>query len=382
LTKRLDAVCERAHYVGIPAIQASVFKDGRQVFQTHAGSASEGSVFDVASVTKLAATTLCTAILHSRGIINLDDAISDFFPELESSHPGIQVKHLLAHSSGLPAWRPFFHRALGVEGAFPGPMTKEALGPCRAMTLEAVFETVPEAKPGKQRVYSDTGFILLGLVLEQVGANRLNHLARELVFEPAGLKDTRFLPLGEPLPSVEIVPTGNTRPRSPAPGQEGLFNVPPQEQRVDHGEVDDDNAYALGGVAGHAGLFSTAHDMARLGALILEELEGANRFGARESLLHFSQADRGPVGALRGLGFDFLAPQGSSAGERWGKGPLGGFGHLGFTGCALWVDRDRGLSAALLSNRVLPGREHVAPIRTLRPAFFDAVIEAAESGAL
>jgi CubicO group peptidase (beta-lactamase class C family) len=382
LSERLDAVCQSGHFSGIPAIQACVFKDSQLVYKSASGSAGPDSVFDVASITKMAATTLCAAVLHSRGLLDLQDDLSDFFPALESSHAGIQVRHLLAHSSGLPAWQPFFQRALEVEGAFPGPMSADALLEARELTVEAVMQSSPEAAPGAQRVYSDTGFILLGLVLEQIGANNLHALSQELVFEPAGLGQTQFLPLAQPIPSLALVATGSTRPRSPAPGQEGLFQVPPQVHRLDPGEVDDDNAYALGGVAGHAGLFSRADELARLGSLLLEELNGASRFGAGESLTRFVQANQGPKGPLRALGFDLISPVGSSTGDAWGKGPLGGFGHLGFTGCALWIDRDRGLSAALLSNRVLQGREHVEAIRSLRPAFFDGVIRSFEEGSL
>ena len=372
----LRAVCRQAHFQDIDAIQAAVHAESTPVFSEAFGAASTRSIFDVASVTKLAATTMVASVLHSRGSFSLSDSIATFLPDLRESHGGIQVHHLLAHSSGLPAWQPFFQSALAVSGAFPGPPTAEGMAEARSRCLRAVMQTKPLHRPGERRIYSDTGFILLGEILAVVGGSPLDRLAEELVFQPAGLKHTRYHRLGQPFTKERIIPTGTTRPRAPAPGQEGLFETLEQGPRLDPGEVDDDNAYALGGVAGHAGLFSTAEDLSRLGALILEEINGANRFEAGASLRRFIEADTGPSGPARGLGFDRVAPSGSSAGPRWGRGPRGGFGHLGFTGCALWIDADHALSAALLTNRVLHGREHTAAIKALRPAFFDGVVEA------
>lgn len=375
MPERLRAACNRAHFSGMDAIQASVHHQSTLVYSEAFGAASTESIFDVASVTKLAATTLIACVLHSRKALSLDDSISKYLPELHRSHSGITVHHLLAHSSGLPAWQPFFRDCLDIPGAFPGPPTAAGMKQSRHRCLQAVKSALPLSKPGHRRVYSDTGFILLGEVLQVIGGSSLELLAQELVFDPAQLQNTRFHRLGTPFNTQGIVPTGSTRPRAPAPGQEGLFPGLDQNPRRDPGEVDDDNAYALGGVAGHAGLFSTAADLSRLGALLLEELSGAERFGVGESLRLFSQPDLGPEGPARGLGFDRIAPVGSSVGPRWGQGPGGGFGHLGFTGCALWVDVTRGLSASLLTNRVLHGREHTEGIKSLRPEFFDGVIE-------
>jgi CubicO group peptidase (beta-lactamase class C family) len=372
LPNLLDAILENAHFEGIPAIQACAIRDGKILYNGESGSASATSIFDVASVTKMAATTLCACILNKRGLLKLDTPVAHFFPDLKKSHKGIQVRHLLAHSSGLPAWQPFFTAALCTSNR---PSYEDA----RALTIQAVNKALPEHAPGKKRIYSDTGFILLGLILEQVGTIPLNNLARELIFAPAGLENTQFFPLGYPLPERHIVPTGSTRPREPAPGQETLFKVPKQPNFLNPGRVDDDNAYALGGIAGHAGLFSTASDLASLGQTLIEDTQGANHLGAGDRLLHFLRPDHGPEGPLRGLGFDLIAPQGSSTGPRWGKGPKGGFGHLGFTGCALWLDLDRGLAAALLSNRVLPGRVNTNAVRALRPAFFDGLITELET---
>ena len=380
MSREMRAACEQAHFQDIDALQAAVFSDSRCVFSEAFGAADTSAIFDVASVTKMASTTLTACVLHARGLLNLESTVGHFIPSLKTSHAGIQVRHLLAHSSGLPAWKPFFQEALTIPGAFPGPPSPSGISAARERCLASVFGTPPVHPPGAQRIYSDTGFILLGEILSIAGSAPLDELASRLVFEPAGLQSTRFHRLGDPIETKFVIPTGSTRPRSPAPGQEGLFSELEQASRLDPGEVDDDNAYALGGVAGHAGLFSTASDLGKLGALIIEEYFGADHLGAGDSLRLFAQVDAGPTGPPRSLGFDQIAAEGSSVGERWGKGTLGGFGHLGFTGCALWIDLDRKLSGALLTNRVLHGREHTASIRSLRPQFYDGVITAYQSG--
>ena len=372
----LDHHLQHAHDSGIPAIQAVVFQSGQSVYESALGAADSRSIFDVASITKFAASSLLSACFIERGLLCLEDPVSSFFPELEQTHAGIQVQHLLAHSSGLPAWRPFFQNALGADGLFPSPNDTDAFEECRQTTIQSILKTAPTHPPGSQRIYSDTGFLLLGFLLEQIGSSTLDELCTELIFAPAQLENTRFLPLNTPPSSSAIMPTGNTRPRQPAPGQEGMFVAPSEPQdNLYPGQVDDDNAYALGGVAGHAGLFSTAHELAHLGAMLLEELQGAKHFNCRSTLEVFATPNQGPEGAPRGLGFDLPAPTGSSAGNNWGQGPQGGIGHLGFTGCSIWLDRDHDLSAVLLSNRVLPGRQHVAAIRELRPNFYTEVHE-------
>ncbi len=133
--------------------------------------------------------------------------------------------------------------------------------------------------------------------------------------------------------------------------------------------MDDDNAYALGGCAGHAGLFSTAHDVALGGWRILEEIEGADAIGASVVLADF-------VRPPRAMGFDVPTGPVPSCGPRFGQGgPRGAIGHLGFTGCSLWIDLDRRLSVALLTNRVFPTRQNVDGIKALRPAFHEAVLD-------
>ena len=376
LTALLDAAVEG----GIPAAQSCVLRAGRIAHRSAHGSRGSGqavnleSLFDVASVTKAAATTTLAAVFVSRGMLDLDALVPDY---LGLPAPAVSVRSLLAHGSGFPPWAPLFASADFPEGAHRVRRLEVALrttrfSRARAHIIDAVLRTPPEHTPGR-RAYSDLGFITLGAVLEKVGGARLDELFEAAVLAPLGLEGPRFFDLSDDLPSgPEIIPTGVTRPREPAPGQETLYGVPDQDEAEDPGEVDDDNAWAMGGIAGHAGLFATAGHLARIGRAWLEEIHGAERLGAGDALRLFARPDTTTSGAERGLGFDRPTGPQSTAGPSFGRtGPLGAIGHLGFTGCALWVDLDREIVAALVTNRVRPGRAHVSGIRALRPAFFE-----------
>ena len=242
--------------------------------------------------------------------------------------------------------------------------------------LDGVFAAELEV-PGR-RVYSDLGFLALGALLEAVTRQRLDrfcdgHLHR------GGARELGFVDLREGtgwLADRHVLPTGRTRPRAPAPGQERLDAVPDQRPRPDAGRVDDDNAYAMGGIAGHAGVFGTARGVARFGMALLDELAGEARLGiGPDALRAFTAIDAAALGPPRALGFDVPTGPASTAGGL-GDGPRGAIGHLGFTGCSLWLDLDRRLSVALLTNRTLEGRDRVDGIRALRPAVHAAIREA------
>jgi CubicO group peptidase (beta-lactamase class C family) len=331
-------------------------------------------LFDLASLTKLYVAS-AAARLVERGALDLDSPASRWLSALGGARSGVTVRHLLAHASGLAAWRPW-HEAVARDalgrlsflppGERPGP---EALVPAfqrgREIVLAALASEKLEAPPGARAVYSDLGFIALGLLLEQVAGASLDRLVAAEVLDPLGLERTSFLPGLDPA-RRQALRGGNvfvaTR-RAPARGGEVLC-----------GAVDDDNAWALGGVAGHAGLFSTAGDVARFGQGWLEALAGRTPWLAAATAERFVARDATP-GSERALGWDTPAREGSSLGARLGRGPLGAVGHLGFTGTSLWVDRDRELVCALLTNHVHPGGANRARMRAFRARFHDAVAE-------
>jgi len=390
LAWKLDEAVESGAF---PAAQACVIRNGEVVHRSahgkdcHGREVREQDLFDVASVTKMVATTAAMALIVEHGEVGLEDDVRRFLPEVDCR---VTVRELLAHGSGLPAWKPLFTAALADTTAsviFPSYDEADVTPELRQAGFRRAREIVGGmarcARVGRdrgKRVYSDIGFILLGQIVAEVAGVSFDRFCAKEVFEPLELGGTGFFDLATPHQTDfqrdrRILATGETRPRKPAPGQESLYKVPEQEPLLDPGQVDDDNAWAMGGVAGHAGLFSTARDLACFGWLLQEELEGAERLGCGETLRLFASPDELTRGARRGLGFDMPADEGSLAGTTLGKkGPLGAIGHLGFTGCSLWLDRDRGLAVSLVSNRVRPGRTNVEGIRAFRPEFHDSVV--------
>jgi CubicO group peptidase (beta-lactamase class C family) len=369
-----------------PGGACAVYRDGALVHLSAAGqrllgeapqAMTEDTVFDLASVTKVVCTTTLLARLAGEGRLSLDELVLKQLPAAaRGGKARLTLRDLLTHRSGLPAWRPYFVLAQNDVGArllYGARPQASAAARARALVSEAVLSEPLEREPRLAAVYSDVGFLLLGLWLEKVGQAPLDEQVEALLGR-LQLRTLRFRPLGaRHLPDAPLAATGLRRPREPALGQETLF-VPGDEAPARLGEVDDDNAYAMGGVAGHAGLFGSARDVGRWGALVLEDLEGAGRLAPAEVWRALATRDTTP-GTTRALGFDTPSAEGSSAGARLGRGPSGAIGHLGFTGTSVWLDRDRKLSVALLTNRVHPRRGNDT-IRAFRLRLHDAVIGA------
>jgi CubicO group peptidase (beta-lactamase class C family) len=274
-------------------------------------------------------------ILVDEGRLDLERPVHDFLPGFQG--PGkeaVTVRHLLTHSSGLPAIVTLY---------------KEVQG--RAAFRERILALDLTYPPGSRSVYSDPGIILLGEVLEQVAGEPLDAFVRERVFMPLGMRDTRFRP--PPELWSRIAPT----------------EFDPWRGRLIQGEVHDENAFAMGGVAPHAGLFSTAGDLARFARMLLNggTLDG-RRIVSRETIERFTRR-AGIPGSDRALGWDTKSAEGSSAGSLLSARS---FGHTGFTGTSIWIDPERRLFIILLTNRVYPTRENNL-IREARPAVADAV---------
>ena len=330
MTSRLEAlVSEGVAQRVYQHAHALVVHRGNTVFSF--GTVNQEMRFDVASLTKVLSTTaLCRAL-------ELDPTrtVGSVFPEAKSAH--VTVADLLFHRSGLPAFEPFFAHCQ-----------------TRDQVVRAALNTAPTAAPGVAAVYSDIGFIVLGEMISELHHAPLDQLFLKHVAQPLGLTRSSFRP------ADPTVSTGGTRPREPAPGQEGLWSLPVGPSR--EGDVDDDNAYAMNGVAGHAGLFASAHDVARFGQAVLDGT-------LRPPPQGWSRDDT--PGSTRSFGFDTPSVTGASCGQRFGPRAIG---HLGFTGTSLWVDLDRQLVVVLLTNRVVFGRANVQ-IRQFRPQFHDAVLD-------
>jgi CubicO group peptidase (beta-lactamase class C family) len=315
---------------------------GALTYEPDASPTTEDTLFDLASLTKVLATTALTMSLVSAqraqrpGGLSLDDRVAYWVREWRGKdRDDVRIRALLSHSSGLTAWLPFYRDYTG-----------------RAEFQHAICALPLEYAPGTQSVYSDLGFILLGFILEDAGrasfveqtqALMSQITARPLLFNPPA--DQRS----------KIAPTERD----------------PWRGRVLRGEVHDENAFALGGIAPHAGLFSTAGDLARFAQMLLNGgVYEHHRIVSRETVERFTKRAGIPASS-RALGWD-TPSEGSSAGSLFSARS---FGHTGFTGTSLWIDPERRLFVVLLTNRVHPTRENDA-IRKVRPAVADAVVHA------
>ena len=378
----LDAGARDGTY---PGAQATVLHRGREVFAAHAGDGSATTRFDLASLTKVMATTAAFMRLWATGRSGLDpDApVRRWLPDSEVGKAGATIADLLYHRAGLPAFVPFFADALRRAPELVRPdCPAETRATVRDEVVHHAARVAPERAIGSAAIYSDVGFILLGEIVSLAAGAPLDVVYEEHVADPLGLA-ARYQRISRHSPDDErdVAPTGTTRPREPAPGQEGMWApYPPSPSR--RGEVDDDNAFVMDGVSGHAGLFGRARDVALLGQAVLDDLAGANRIAPAHLWERALTRDSLTPGSSRALGFD--TPESladgqpavaSSAGRHLGQRPPGGFGHLGFTGVSLWIDRARDLVVALCTNRTYKGRANVR-IREFRPRFHDAIIEA------
>src|SRR5215472_13007735 len=372
LQSMLDAGVQRNLF---PSAQAVVLHRGARVFEGVAGDAQPATLFDLASLTKVMCTTCAFMSLWNEQKVSLESDLSIFFPKTPVARAQISLGDLLYHRSGLPAFVPYFAPLME---AFPALFTENCPPVIRTHVRNQVVEAAKSTRADSRRVaeYSDVGFIVLGEALAKVSGLPLDALYQEKVAGPLALC-SHFRRLSEAKPRADpIAPTGTTRPREPAPGQENLWSIAPHPTFP--GEVDDDNAWAMDGVGGHAGLFGTAADVAKFGQAVLEELDGAGKLAPKERWQLAVAVDSSTPGSTRALGFDTPAapdvPLPSSAGKYIGRSPPGAVGHTGFTGVSLWIDLARRLVVALCTNRTLQGRKELG-IRQFRPQFHDAVVE-------
>jgi CubicO group peptidase (beta-lactamase class C family) len=312
---------------------------GRFTYAPESSAATPETVFDLASLTKVIATTSMAIILYERGLLDLDMPLASVVPEFRPGDPRreeVTFRMLLAHSSGLPAYEKLFMRS----------KTKDAL-------LTAALATPLVRDPGTQAEYSDIGFIILGFGLERIAEDSLDHFCQHEIFGLLGMSQTAFNP------------PANWRPRTAPTADDRTFR-----QRIIQGEVQDENASVLGGIAGHAGLFSTAQDTAIFANAMLA---GGGPLFRPETLSLFTRRESSPPGTSRALGWD--TPSSPSQSGKYFS--ANSFGHLGYTGTSLWIDPERQLSISLLTNRTWPDCSNQA-IKQIRPAFHDAVVEALE----
>jgi len=328
-----------------PNEQFSIESVGGLTYEPDSPRVTTETIFDMASVSKAVATTSMAMLLWERGQLDLDEPLGCRLPEflgpnseaesLAVVRPTITPRMLLAHCSGLPAYAPLYKTCATAS---------ELLDACLHMPLEAL--------PGTRAVYSDIGFIVLGHLLEQIAGERLDSFCQREVFEPLGMSSTLYCPPAEIRASIP--------PTSDAENFRG---------RVLQGEVHDGNCWRLGGVSGHAGLFSNVPDTLRLADCLLNR--GRDIFHA-ETISHFTTRHHMPLSSGWALGWDTpTAP--SSSGSMFCAHSVG---HLGYTGTSLWIDFDKQVAIVLLTNRTYPGDEAVASqlMKSVRPRFHNALM--------
>jgi serine-type D-Ala-D-Ala carboxypeptidase len=299
------------------------------------------TVYDLASVTKVLATTAACMILYDHGQFKLDQPLAEPLPgfanigaEQKDARRQVTLQMLLAHSSGLPAYIKLFQTA----------HNKDEL-------LRQALQVPLGADPGSRAEYSDIGFILLGQALEKLSGEALDQFCQREIFGRLNLGQTCFNPSAELKPAIP--PTEDDR----------TFR-----HRLIQGEVNDENASVMGGVAGHAGCFASSLNVSVFAQCMLL---GGTHLVKKETLEIFTRRQDSPTGTSRALGWD-TPSRPSQSGKYFSSRS---YGHLGYTGTSLWIDPDRQLSITLLTNRTWPDRGSQS-IKQIRPAFHDAVIEA------
>ena len=343
--RALAVLAQAVELRAFPGAAFAVLRDHEVVLQGAVGrfTYDEGSEdvtlstgFDLASVTKVVATTAMAKLLYQRGQFDLKQPIIAFLPEfraVDSRRNEVSAEMLLAHSSGLPAYVRLFERAT----------TRDSL-------LELAFKVPLEVTPGTRAEYSDIGFMLLGELLQRIAGEAVDSFCAREVFMPLKMRSTQFCPPAQIRTSIP--PTLDDREF---------------RHRVIQGEVHDENASVMAGVAGHAGTFGNTADLMKFSACMLGH---APQLFSPETTALFTRRQQSPSGTSRALGWDTPSAP-SQSGSHFSPRS---FGHLGYTGTSLWIDGERGVAIALLTNRTWPDNQSKL-IKRVRPQFHDAVME-------
>jgi CubicO group peptidase (beta-lactamase class C family) len=363
ITRMLQRAIENG---STPGIALLVGKDGTLLYRYAVGQAQiypeakelkEDTIFDIASLTKVVATTTAIMLLLRDHRLKLDDPLQHYFPEFaQPVKEQLTIKHLLIHSAGLPDHIPFYEL---VQQEAERQGTDFIGSPAaKQFVLEKICQTDLIYPPGQQYKYSDLGFILLGQIIENISGMAFDRYCHDLIFAPLQMSRTFFRRHGEPLPEGEYAATERCEWR----------------HRIVCGEVHDENAYAMGGVAGHAGLFSTLDDLHKFMCALYRCYKGSDSFIPKPIVHQFFSRQNLPEYSTRALGWDTPSDKDSSSGTLLSKKSVG---HTGFTGTSLWFDPQRKLHIILLANRVHPSRNNQRFLK-MRSQIHDTVVIAVD----
>lgn len=330
-----------------PGAVLLVAKDGEIIHEKAFGNftydyssreVTTNAIFDLASVSKVIGTTTAAMMLVDKGKLNLDEKVINYLPEFNNNgKENITIRNLLLHNSGLAAFKKYYD-----------------VYSTAAEVIDDIMNLTPEQEPGSKYVYSDLGMITLQQVIERISGQSLDKFLEDNLFTPLGMNSTMYNP---PLELKD-----NCMPTE----LDDFWRM-----RQLQGEVHDERAYMLNGVAGHAGLFSTAPDLAKFLQMILQKGNYQGRQYIKPETIELftrKQSDQ----SSRGLGWDTKSPEGSSAGKYFS--PLS-YGHTGYTGTSVWTDPTKNLIVVLLTNRVYPTRNN-NKLSKVRPLIHDAIYKA------
>lgn len=332
-----------------PGMAVGVINKGQLVYQntfgnfTYSSDANQvqcNSLWDIASLTKIYSTTLAIMKLYENKDIDLGDRLVKYFPEIKNTDKeNITIKQLLTHTSGFDAWKPFYKHG----------------EPNKSEITNTILNTPLKYSIGDSSVYSDWNFILLGQIVERISGKMLDEFVIENFYTPLNLKSTLYNPVT--IDKNQIVPTE-------------IDSV--WRKRLIQGSVHDETAQLMGGVSGHAGLFTSIQDIMKLSGLIVNGgVFDKKRFLKKETIDLFSKSQK--LKGNRGLGWDIRSPKGyKSCGNYFSPAS---FGHTGFTGTSVWIDPEKKVAIVLLTNRVYPTREN-RKISEFRPKLHDSIMKA------
>jgi len=319
--------------------------------------ASLNTIYDLASLTKPLVTGLLCARLVEAGKLKLEAAVADYLPDFNrSDKSAITIRQLLTHTSGLPAWRPVY-----------------LLAEDKDKVIAAIAEESLQAQPGESVIYSDLGFILLGFLLQRLSGLDLSVLAAQEIFTPLDLTSSFFNPEQAARTGIAACENGNAYERDMCERDFPSKPYAKWRETMVWGQVHDGNAYFLGGTAGHAGLFSTAHETL---AIANQFIAGQSRLLQRETCDLFRQNLTAGLNEARSFGWQLAATKDSTAGPSL---PLDAFGHTGFTGTSCWIDSEAQHVFILLTNRTHARALPFANINSVRRQFHTLAVAALEN---
>lgn len=340
-----NAISEEA----FPGAVVLVWKDGKVIYEKAFGNftyektsqkVTTNTIYDLASLSKVVATTTAAMICYDKKLFSLDDKVVKYIREFGiNGKENITIKNLLVHNSGLPAWKKFYDRNLTAN-----------------QVLNEIYSLELDYKPGEKTVYSDLGIITLGKIIEKVTFKDLDVFCKDEIFIPLQMNSTFYNP-------------DDSFKKLCAPTEIDNY----WRMKTLQGEVHDETSTMLNGVAGHAGLFSTANDIAKLMAILMNKGTLNDKQFIRQSTVEFFIKKYSDASS-RAIGWDTKSETGSSAGDYFSKNS---FGHTGFTGTSIWADPERNLFVVFLTNRVYPTREN-GKLGKVRPELHNTIIKCLE----